>query len=266
MSEENTPRITPRTRPSRLARQAAASVMLGALVITGPWIVPAVGHEGESREAFPGPLGPLGPLALSADSYGPYPHQTYETSETHQGDRPYRAYRTFEDGDILNPFEGHEHESHESHDFREFREAPAWPALAGASRMTPVSEYPISAAYGIPGSWAAGHHTGVDFATPTGTAIRSVGPGTVVLAGYAGDYGYAVIVKMSDGYYALYAHLSEVAVEVNQWVETGAELGATGSTGRSTGPHLHFEIRTGDAYGTDVDPLAYLAGQGVSVV
>lgn len=142
---------------------------------------------------------------------------------------------------------------------------PAW-VTPVATRTSPVAgDYPISAPYGLAGGWAAGYHTGVDLATPVGTPVRSVGPGTVVLAGDAGDYGNAVMVRLTDGYYALYAHLSAIDVRVGDPVATGTRLGATGDTGNATGPHLHFEIRTGATYGTDVDPLAYLAHHGVGV-
>ncbi|RKN11115.1 M23 family metallopeptidase [Streptomyces radicis] len=142
---------------------------------------------------------------------------------------------------------------------------PFWGLFAADEWTAPVSGYPVSAAYGIPGGWAAGYHTGVDWAAPTGTTVRSVGPGTVVLAGDAGDYGNAVIIKMTDGYYTLYAHLSVVTVRVGQQVSGGTQVGESGNTGRSTGPHLHFEVRAGENYGSDVDPVAYLARHGVKV-
>ncbi len=69
---------------------------------------------------------------------------------------------------------------------------------------------------------------------------------------------------MTDGYYTLYAHLSEIHVKDGQVVNGGERAGLSGNTGRSTGPHLHFEVRTSRAYGSDVDPLAYLASHGVA--
>ncbi|WP_138896230.1 M23 family metallopeptidase, partial [Streptomyces chryseus] len=65
--------------------------------------------------------------------------------------------------------------------------------------------------------------------------------------------------------YSQYAHLSSLAVSSGQSVTGGTQIGLSGSTGNSTGPHLHFEIRTGPGYGSDVDPLAYLRGHGVTV-
>jgi murein DD-endopeptidase MepM/ murein hydrolase activator NlpD len=96
-----------------------------------------------------------------------------------------------------------------------------------------------------------------------GTPVRSVGPGTVVSAGWTGAYGKAVMVRMTDGNYILYAHLSEIYVTDGDSVRPGTWLGRSGNTGRSTGPHLHFEVRTERDYGTDIDPLDYLADHGV---
>ncbi|NJP68927.1 M23 family metallopeptidase, partial [Streptomyces spiramenti] len=127
------------------------------------------------------------------------------------------------------------------------------------------SHHPVSAEYGTPGSWQAGYHTGVDFALPEGEPIRSVGPGTVVVAGDSGDYGETVVVRMEDGHHVLYAHLSSVAVAVGDTVRGGQEIGKSGNTGRSTGPHLHFEVRKGREYGTDVDPVEYLRRNGVDI-
>lgn len=138
------------------------------------------------------------------------------------------------------------------------------PAATGWTR--PVDDHhPVSAEYGTPGSWQAGYHTGVDFALPEGEPVRSVGPGTVVVAGDSGDYGETVVVRMEDGHHILYAHLSAVAVAVGDTVRGGQEIGKSGNTGRSTGPHLHFEVREGREYGTDVDPLEYLRSHGVDI-
>jgi murein DD-endopeptidase MepM/ murein hydrolase activator NlpD len=124
----------------------------------------------------------------------------------------------------------------------------------------------ISTAYGAgSGRWSSGHHTGVDFTASTGTAVRSVGPGTVVEAGWDGSYGNDVVVRMSDGMYVLYGHLSSVGVSVGQTLVPGQQLAVSGATGNVTGPHLHFEVRTMPDYGTDVDPVAYLRRHDVSV-
>ncbi|MGW0581727.1 transglycosylase family protein, partial [Streptomyces sp. NPDC002920] len=122
---------------------------------------------------------------------------------------------------------------------------------------------PVSAATGTPyhatgSSWSKGYHTGVDFPVPTGTSVKAVAAGTVVSAGWGGSFGYQVVVRHSDGRYTQYAHLSAISVRDGQSVGGGQRIGRSGSTGNSTGPHLHFEVRTGPGFGSDVDPVAYL--------
>lgn len=129
-----------------------------------------------------------------------------------------------------------------------------------------MGDYRVSAAYGIPGNWQAGHHTGIDFAMPVGTPVYAIGAGSVVFAGEAGAYGKAVTVRMDDGYYALYAHLSRISVNDGERVKAGSPVGSSGATGRVTGPHLHFEVRSKRGYGSDVDPVAYLARRGVRLL
>lgn len=128
---------------------------------------------------------------------------------------------------------------------------------------------PVAAGTGTPyrqaGGWSSGYHTGVDFPVPTGTSVKSVAPGRVVSAGWAGAYGYEVVIRHGDGKYSQYAHLSALHVRAGQTVSGGQRIARSGSTGNSTGPHLHFEIRTGPGYGSDVDPLAYLRAGGVRV-
>jgi murein DD-endopeptidase MepM/ murein hydrolase activator NlpD len=98
-------------------------------------------------------------------------------------------------------------------------------------------------------------HWGVDFSVPYGAPIRAAGPGEVVEAGPRGGYGNVVIIDHGNTLATLYAHQSRVAVSVGQTVTAGQVIGAVGSTGLSTGPHLHFEVRV---KGTPVNPLGYL--------
>jgi murein DD-endopeptidase MepM/ murein hydrolase activator NlpD len=95
--------------------------------------------------------------------------------------------------------------------------------------------------------------------------VRSIADGEVVSAGWAGAYGYEVVIRHRDGRYSQYAHLSAVTVSAGRPVNAGQRIGRSGSTGNSTGPHLHFEVRTGPGYGSDVDPLRYLRGHGVRI-
>ncbi|WP_433888113.1 transglycosylase family protein [Streptomyces sp. CA-111067] len=124
----------------------------------------------------------------------------------------------------------------------------------------------IGTAYHASGSsWASGYHTGTDFLVSTGTAVHSVAAGKVVTAGWGGSYGYQIVIRHADGHYSQYGHLSQISVKVGQQVNEGQRIGRSGSTGNATGPHLHFEIRTGPEYGSDIDPLRYLRAHGVSV-
>ncbi|MFD0318497.1 M23 family metallopeptidase [Streptomyces flavalbus] len=137
---------------------------------------------------------------------------------------------------------------------------------AASGYSAPVDGAAVGTGYKVAGSmWSSGYHTGVDFAAATGTTLKSVGPGTVVSAGWAGAYGNQVVIKLNDGYYAQYAHLSSLSVSSGQTVTGGQQIGLSGSTGNSTGPHLHFEIRTTPDYGSDIDPVAYLRSHGVSI-
>ncbi len=98
-------------------------------------------------------------------------------------------------------------------------------------------------------------HTGVDFSVGSGVPIRAAGPGLVVWAGPRGGYGNLAIIDHGNGLATLYAHQSRIDVAVGQRMAVGQVVGAVGSTGMSTGPHLHFETRE---LGTPVDPLYYL--------
>ncbi|WP_217236508.1 M23 family metallopeptidase [Streptomyces sp. AC555_RSS877] len=139
-------------------------------------------------------------------------------------------------------------------------------AATSSGFSSPVSGAGVGTAYRTAGSmWSSGYHTGVDFVVPTGTSLKAVGAGTVVSAGWGGAYGNQVVVRLADGYYAQYAHLSSLSVSSGQSVTAGQQLGLSGATGNVTGPHLHFEIRTTPDYGSDVDPVAYLRSKGVAV-
>ncbi|MEV5610666.1 transglycosylase family protein [Streptomyces sp. NPDC052225] len=129
---------------------------------------------------------------------------------------------------------------------------------------------PVSASLGTPyhaagSSWSKGYHTGVDFAVPTGTSVKAVAAGQVVSAGWGGSYGYEVVIRHADGKYSQYGHLSALSVKSGQRVVEGQRIARSGSTGNSTGPHLHFEVRTGPGFGSDIDPLAYLRAHGVRI-
>ncbi|MBM7442468.1 LysM peptidoglycan-binding domain-containing M23 family metallopeptidase [Streptomyces sp. HB132] len=139
-------------------------------------------------------------------------------------------------------------------------------ASSSSGWAAPVENANVTTQYRASGaSWSSGYHTGSDFQAASGTNVRSIGPGTVVSAGWSGSYGNEVVIQHSDGMYSQYAHLSSLEVSAGQTVTGGQQLGLSGSTGNSTGPHLHFEVRTGPSYGSDVDPIAYLRSHGVSI-
>ncbi|MFI5742305.1 peptidoglycan DD-metalloendopeptidase family protein [Streptomyces anulatus] len=136
----------------------------------------------------------------------------------------------------------------------------------GSGWSAPLASANVTTQYRASGaSWSSGYHTGSDFQAASGTPVLAIGPGTVVSAGNSGSYGNEVVIKHEDGMYSQYAHQSSLNVSVGQTVTGGQQIGLSGSTGNSTGPHLHFEVRTGPSYGSDVDPVAYLRQHGVSV-
>jgi murein DD-endopeptidase MepM/ murein hydrolase activator NlpD len=96
-------------------------------------------------------------------------------------------------------------------------------------------------------------HPGVDIAVPVGTPVRAAGGGTVALAGVNDDYGMFVRVRHPEGYETMYGHASRLLVRDGDQVDAGQVIALSGSTGRSTAPHLHFEIRRG---GRSIDPFA----------
>jgi murein DD-endopeptidase MepM/ murein hydrolase activator NlpD len=103
-------------------------------------------------------------------------------------------------------------------------------------------------------------HTGVDISAPTGTPVRATADGVVTFASWFSGYGQVVIVDHGGGYETYYAHLSRFTVVDGQGVRRGEQIGAVGSTGRVTAPHLHYEVRIG---GAPVNPHTYLARAGV---
>ena len=136
---------------------------------------------------------------------------------------------------------------------------PAEPAPAGP--VTPVEDVYVTSPFGwrinpMTGSgleW----HTGTDFRGATGTHVRSTLGGTVTEAGWHtnGGGGLRIVVDHGDGTKSTYNHLNEIWVEPGQWVDGGQVIGSVGSTGNSTGPHLHFEVLVHDEY---VDPMEWL--------
>ncbi len=139
------------------------------------------------------------------------------------------------------------------------RIAAARAALAN-SYVLPTTGYRITGTYGAGGMWSSGH-SGLDFATATGTPVVAVKGGTVLDVKSGGNCGRQVRIELSDGTQTLYCHLSAQSVRTGQQVSTGDVIGKVGSTGRSTGPHLHLQVEIG---GSTVDPRRWLISHGVT--
>lgn len=124
--------------------------------------------------------------------------------------------------------------------------------------IKPISGGRLTSSFGrrkAPTKGASTNHKGTDWAVPTGTAVMASNAGVVTKAGWGSGYGYVVYIRHADGRETRYAHLSKVLVSVGQSVSQGQKIALSGNTGRSTGPHLHFEILIG---GTQVNALNYL--------
>jgi peptidoglycan hydrolase-like protein with peptidoglycan-binding domain len=114
---------------------------------------------------------------------------------------------------------------------------------------------PIGDRFGAPREGGR-RHAGIDYTVPYGTLVQAAGVGTTIFAGYnSGGYGNLVVIQHRLGYTTWYAHLSRITSWVGENVSGGTRIGYVGSTGYSTGPHLHFEVRR---YNTPIDPMPYL--------
>lgn len=136
-------------------------------------------------------------------------------------------------------------------------QAPATSIAPQQAFIRPVDD-PISSPFGYrthPIYGTRTFHKGTDFASATGTPIRAVKDGKVTLAGWVQGYGYSVELDHGSGVKSFYAHCSKILVRLGQSVSQGSAIALVGSTGNSTGPHLHFEL---DLNGTTVDPEEYL--------
>ncbi|MEU6348951.1 M23 family metallopeptidase [Streptomyces sp. NPDC047072] len=139
-------------------------------------------------------------------------------------------------------------------------------SLAAARWSRPLRRrFKVTMRYKVRGNWLVGYHTGIDLAVPRGTPVYAVGSGVVVLASWSGSYGKAVTIKLSDAHYVVYGHLNRISVARGAKVRAGTRIGNSGSTGRTTGPHLHFEVRARRQYGSDIDPVRYLARHGLKL-
>ncbi|MBD3161487.1 MAG: peptidoglycan DD-metalloendopeptidase family protein [Candidatus Eisenbacteria bacterium] len=138
--------------------------------------------------------------------------------------------------------------------------------LAATPTICPVySGYTVTSRYGLrrdPFTGRRAQHNGLDFQAVPGTPVHAPADGEIGFVGYNGDFGLCVEVAHRDGIETVYAHLKSAAVKPGQKVTRGQKLGAIGSSGRSTGPHLHYEVRVD---GRAVDPAQYILTPSVIV-
>jgi len=125
--------------------------------------------------------------------------------------------------------------------------SPVWPVTGRITSPFGTRLHPVTRTYR--------HHSGIDIAVSTGTPVKAADAGVVLLSDWHGGYGKTVIIDHGGGISTLYAHNSNLLVKVGQTVTRGQVVAHAGSTGVSTGPHVHFEVRVN---GTPVDPMNYL--------
>ncbi|WP_255953202.1 M23 family metallopeptidase [Streptomyces odontomachi] len=138
------------------------------------------------------------------------------------------------------------------------------------SWVKPVHKYKLTASFDQAGGMWSHKHSGQDFAVPIGTPVQAAHSGVVVKAGPNGGgdgpaYGNAIVISNGHGTYSQYAHLSRIDVHVGETVKAGEHIALSGNTGNTTGPHLHFEIRSTPNYGSAVNPVHFLDRHGLHV-
>ncbi|TDW87970.1 murein DD-endopeptidase MepM/ murein hydrolase activator NlpD [Kribbella pratensis] len=140
--------------------------------------------------------------------------------------------------------------------------AAAIKAAATPKIVLPTTGYHLTARFNQAGGRWAHNHTGLDFAAPMGTPVRSVMAGEVIQADFEGAYGRQVKVRHADGTVTSYSHMSEFDVSVGDSVEAGTMVGRIGMTGNTTGPHVHFEVLPHG--GDPIDPEPWLRDHGLT--
>ncbi|WSQ12280.1 M23 family metallopeptidase [Streptomyces sp. NBC_01231] len=246
-------------RPSRLKRGTARAAGVAALTTTGvigTLAAPALAAEPAAEQTGLTPVITIGDsIADQIDAQAVAQKQAAEEAEAQQ-----KAEEAARKQAVA--------EAKKAREEREQKERAAREAERKRlnAYVAPISGSYVSTGYQSSSSlWSSGSHTGIDFHASTGTTVHAVGSGTVVEAGWGGSYGNQIVIKMNDGTYTQYGHLSSIGVSVGQAVTPGAQIGLSGATGNVTGPHLHFEARTGAEYGSDIDPVSYLRSHGVNV-
>lgn len=133
--------------------------------------------------------------------------------------------------------------------------------LADRKYVMPIYDFHLSAGFGLTGSLWESIHTGQDFGAATGTELVAVADGTITEVAYAGPYGIRTILTLEDGTEIWYCHQLQPLVYQDQTIEIGEPIGLVGSTGNSTGPHLHLEVRPGG--GAPINPIDWFQSVGM---
>jgi murein DD-endopeptidase MepM/ murein hydrolase activator NlpD len=128
--------------------------------------------------------------------------------------------------------------------------------------VLPLASYHLSAGFGLTGPMWEAQHGGQDFGASSGEQIVAVAAGTVTDVAYSGPYGLRTIVTLPDGTEIWYCHQTDASVHVGEHVDVVDPIGSVGSTGNSTGPHLHLEVRPDG--GLPIDPMDWLRAAGLN--
>ncbi|GHB22642.1 MULTISPECIES: M23 family metallopeptidase [Streptomyces] len=256
--------------PSRLTRRSAQVAGIAALATTG--VIGGVSSPALAADSEALTAGSTGlTQAVAIDSTLADQIAAQAKAQQHQADLAAKAEAKAEAEAKARAKAEAEAKRKAEARAKEAREAEARAARAAErARLNafhlPVAGSQVTTGYKSGGAlWSSGSHSGVDFRAASGSSVVAVGAGTVVEAGWGGAYGNNIVLRMADGTYTQYGHLSSMGVSVGQSVTSGQQIGLSGSTGNSTGPHLHFEARTTPEYGSDMDPVAYLRAHGVQV-
>lgn len=176
-----------------------------------------------------------------------YEDETYVSQESQAGSKSVTVMSVFCDGDVVEK---------KVVDMEVTKEAVPQIVHIGTKErpeyVLPVTGYVVTSCFGS--RWGR-NHNGIDLAVDSGTPVVASAKGIVIQAGWNDSYGISVYIEHENGTVTRYAHLSEASVSVGQAVEQNQIIGLSGSTGRSTGPHLHFEIRVDE---NPVNPSEYL--------
>lgn len=166
-------------------------------------------------------------------------------------------------GALFDQAEHHEQDEQERAERAAALAAVGWNGddVDDAVAVRPLTSYYVSAGYGVSGPRWATVHSGLDLAAPTGTALVAASDATVTSVGDAGAYGLRTILTLEDGTELWYCHQSAALVSAGDVVGIADPVGLVGTTGNSTGPHLHLEVRPGG--GAAIDPVPWFAAHGI---